>query len=89
MEVKAPSRGGNLLKWGEKNNPRFTMQSFNLTILGCTFSRLGSLSSDDCNGNKNVKKAIGLISKTTALQVHHPLLYINLPFVAQLRCEKS
>ena len=75
MEMKAPSRGGNPLWWGEKNNPRFNLQSYNLTILGCTFSRLGNVSNDDGISDENVKKAI---SKTTALQVHHPLLYINL-----------
>ena len=79
VEVKAPSKGGNPLRWGEKNNARFNMQSYNPTILWCTFSRLGSLSNDSANSNENVKKAIGLISKTTALHVHHPLLYINLP----------
>ena len=40
---------------------------------------LGSLSNDDANGNENGKKAIGLISKTTTLQVHHAFLYISLP----------
>ena len=78
MEVKAPSKGRNRLRWGEKNNPRFNVQSYNPTILGCTFSRLGSLSNDDGNGDNNVKKSIDLFSKTTALHVHHPLLYINL-----------
>ena len=29
--------------------------------------------------NKNVKKAIGLISKTTTLNMHHTFLYISLP----------
>ena len=81
MNVKARSRRGNLLRWGEKNNPPFNMQSYNPTILGYTFSRLGNLSNNDGNGNKNVKKAIGLISKTTALHVNHPLLYINLPLL--------
>ena len=35
------------------------------------------LRSDD--GNENVIKAIGLISKTTTLHVHHTFLYISLP----------
>ena len=30
MEVKAPSGGGNLLRWGEKNNLWYNMQSVNL-----------------------------------------------------------
>ena len=42
---------------------------------------LGSESNDDSNGdgNENSKKAIGLISKTTTLHVHHACLYITLP----------
>ena len=35
--------------------------------------------SDDGNGNGNATKAIGLISKTTILHVHHAFLYISLP----------
>ena len=42
---------------------------------------LGTLRSDDGDGNKDVKKAIGLITKTTILHVHHTffVLYISLP----------
>ena len=40
---------------------------------------IGSLSNDDADGNENGKKAIGLISKTTTLHVHHAFLYIPLP----------
>ena len=32
-------------------------------------------------GDENVKKAIGLLSKTTSLQVHHAFLYFSLPLV--------
>ena len=32
---------------------------------------LGTLRSNDADGNENVKKTIGLISKTTTLHVHH------------------
>ena len=38
---------------------------------------VGSFSND--NGNENVKKAIGLLTKTTSLHVHHAFLYISLP----------
>ena len=34
---------------------------------------------DDGDGNKDVIKAIGLLRKTTPLQVHHAFLYISLP----------
>ena len=40
---------------------------------------LGTLRSDDGDGNGNTTKAIGLISKTTILHVHHSFLYISLP----------
>ena len=36
---------------------------------------LGTLRSDDGDGNKDVKKAIGLITKTTILHVHHTFLF--------------
>ena len=39
---------------------------------------LGTLRSDDDDGNGNTTKAIGLISKTTILHVHHAFLYISL-----------
>ena len=42
---------------------------------------LGSLRSNDADGNEYVKKTIGLISKTTTLHVH-PLLHdydVNMP----------
>ena len=41
--------------------------------------QLGTLRSHDGDGNEDVKKAIGLISKTTILHVHHTILYISLP----------
>ena len=40
---------------------------------------IGSLSNDGGDGNEDGKKAIGLISKTTTLHVHHAFLYISLP----------
>ena len=40
---------------------------------------LGSFSNDDGDGNQNVKKAIGLLSKTTTLHVHHAFWFISLP----------
>ena len=40
---------------------------------------IGSFSNDDGDGNKDVKKAIGLLRKTTTLHVHHAFLYISLP----------
>ena len=40
---------------------------------------IGTLRNYDGDGNGNVKKAIGLMSKTTILHVHHAFLYISLP----------
>ena len=40
---------------------------------------MGSFSNDDGDNNKDVKKAIGLLRKTTTLHVHHAFLYISLP----------
>ena len=42
---------------------------------------LETLRSDDGdgNGNGNATKAIGFITKTTILHVHHAFLYISLP----------
>ena len=41
--------------------------------------RLGSFSNDDGNGNEDLKKAPGMMSKTTTLHVHHAFLYSSLP----------
>ena len=42
---------------------------------------VGSFSNDGGGGNENVKKAIGLLSKTTSLHVHDAFLYISLPLL--------
>ena len=42
---------------------------------------MGSFSNDDGDGNENVEKAIGLLSKTTSLHVPHAFLYISLPLL--------
>ena len=41
--------------------------------------QLGTLRSNDANGNDNVQKTIGFISKTTTSHVHHTFLYISFP----------
>ena len=50
---------------------------------------IGTLRSKDADGNENVKKTIGFISKTTTLHVHHAFLYISLPVFARLRREHA
>ena len=42
---------------------------------------IGSFSNDDGDGNENVEKAIGLLSKATSLHVPHAFLYISLPLL--------
>ena len=54
------------------------------TILRIVYSQsivgtnVGTLGSDDDDGNENVKKTIGLKTKTTMLRLHHGFLYISL-----------
>ena len=52
---------------------------------------VGTLTSNDANGKKNVKKTIGFFSKTTTLHVHHSFLrvYISLPVFPRLRREHA
>ena len=47
--------------------------------------KIGSFSNGggDGKGNENVKKAIGLLSKTTNLHVHHAFLYISQPLLQE------
>ena len=42
---------------------------------------MGTLRSNDEDDNENVKKTIGLISKTTNSHVHHTFLYISFSFL--------
>ena len=50
-----------------------------MNVLSAEEELLGTLRSDDGDGNGNSTKAIGLITKTTILHVHHAFLYISLP----------
>ena len=50
---------------------------------------IGTLRSNNADGNENVEKTIGLISKTTPLYVHHDFLYIFLPVFARLGREHA
>ena len=50
---------------------------------------LGTLRSNDADGDENVKKTIGFISKTTALHVHHTLFVHFFPVFARLRRENA
>ena len=43
--------------------------------------QFGTLRSNDADDNENVKKIIGLISKTTTSNVHHTFLFISFPFL--------
>ena len=43
--------------------------------------RIGTLRSNDADGDENVKKTIGLISKTTTSHVHHAFCTFLCPFL--------
>ena len=47
----------------------------------CASQLLGTLRSNDADGNENVEKTIGLISKTTNSHVHQTFLYFSFPFL--------
>ena len=57
------------------------MPGFSVMASCGLYHSLGTLRSDDGegDGNGNATKAIGLISQTTILHVHHAFLYISLP----------
>ena len=69
----------------------FKLQPMSVTYITKTLSsnksshfyceRLGTLRSNDADDNEDVKKTIGLISKTTTSHVHHTFLYISFPFL--------
>ena len=50
---------------------------------------IGTLRSNDADGDENVKKTIGFINKTTALHVHHTFFVHFFPVFAQLRRENA
>ena len=53
--------------------------SMQYATLASPKNTVGTLRSDDGDGNGNATKAIGLISKTIILHLHHAFLYISLP----------
>ena len=61
----------------EKLNPGFPRNKSSQRSVG---EAVGSFSNDDGHGHgkQDVKKAIGLMSKTTTLLVHHAFVYISL-----------
>ena len=54
--------------------------SFGYSLLA-PYSQVGNIRSNNADDNENVKKTIGLISKTTTSHVHHTFLYISFPFL--------
>ena len=50
---------------------------------------VGRFSNDDGDGNENVKKAIGLWSKTTSLHVDHTFFVHFFAITARLRRENA
>ena len=54
---------------------------FHVPGLSLCGTLIGTLRSNDADDNENVKKTIGLISKTTTSHVHRTFLYISFPFL--------
>ena len=50
---------------------------------------IGTLRPNDADGDENVTKTIGFITKTTILHLYHARLYISLPIFARLRRENT
>ena len=50
---------------------------------------LGTLGSNDGDGDENVKKTVGFTTNTTTLHVQDPFLYISLPVFVRLRRENA
>jgi len=59
--------------------PRFPRFFINILAKISFKRKIWTLRSQDGDGNGNATKAIGLISKTTVLHLHHAFLYISLP----------
>ena len=57
----------------------FSCEKIRTTNLRFALLVVGSFSNDDGDGNEDVKKAIGLLRKTTTLHVHHAFWFISLP----------
>ena len=83
-----PRLHGEIQYWvqGSASQPRQLNWAFIWKILLLCSSQqhlrmfwIGTLRSNDADGNENVKKK-GLISKTTTSHVHHTFLYIPFPF---------
>ena len=55
-----------------------TMMIMMITLLMTMMMIIGTLRNCDGDGKENVNKAMGLMSKTTTLHVHHAFLYISL-----------
>ena len=61
------------------NPPPTLSEGLDPLLLVSATSTIGSFSNNDGDGSENVKKVIGLLSKTTTLHVHHAFLYISAP----------
>ena len=61
-----------------RNTIRTYVNSLDVKTIGAVQNYEGNENGNG-NGNGNVKKAIGLMCKTTILHVHRAFLYISLP----------
>ena len=71
------------LRWQTKSSWRYQNKYHYeeyISTCSCWWS-VGTLRSNDADDNENVKKTIGLISKTAISHVHHTFLYLSSPFL--------
>ena len=80
---------GSLFPYGWTLSQSMVVTSFLVTADVRVSVLVGSLSNDDADGNENGKKAIGLISKTTTLHVHHAFFVHFFAVIARLQRESA
>ena len=78
-----------IVEW--RRLPRFPAKMTLVPVLVVVSSQIliGSLSNYDADGNENSKKAIGLISKTSTLHVHHAFFVHFFAVIARLQRESA
>ena len=67
----------------------FPMCFLSITPRASVPRALGALRLDNGDGDKNIKKPVGLISKTTTLHVHHTFFVHFFALTARLRRENA
>ena len=90
LEFNSLNKCQHLMNWTRWNKRDKVWSSATSLLIKVAFSLpfrrrrcylIRTLRNYDDDGNRNVQKAIGLMSKTTTLHVHHAFLYISLLFL--------